>query len=221
MTTDQYAAKLLNRPLSKAWQATDDIKRAALSGAVETAVGTIGASFDFWFAIGVDSDVTIADQNQYQLKGNNSNARDIINIRYGDDEKLLNKIDIQAADRKYSENDRPATVDEWMVIGEQGGFPLVELIGTPVDAGETILYRFRKKNLATDVIPNEFAKVVFLLAEAELFQSTFDNNLERKAEKALNWMIDKYERGGGEESPAPVGQAIVNENRRRKTGGIG
>lgn len=221
MTSDQYVDKLIKRPLSNKWNASEDVMRSALTGAVETAVGRIASAYDFPFVIGVTSIVTIADEDEYNLKGDNSNARDIINIRYGSDNKLLDKIDKEAADRKYSEADALTTVEEWIHIGEKNNFPLIQLIGIPLVAGTVILYRFRKKNILPNAIPNDFGWVVMLVAEAELFQSTLDNNLQRKAEKAINSMIDDYTRGGGEESPAPQDQEMISQNRRRKLGGIG
>jgi hypothetical protein len=240
MTEAQYISAVSSRPTVMQWKADDTKKQEAVAA---TALGTFSrlvALYPWPFATARATRASVANVSEYALRGNQDDAASIVNIKWGDGKKVLEKWDENAYDEMISEaasvnsdgstdmtliNDAPTL---WVPYGEESGFPRVKIHGTPTTV-QTMYYRFYKKSLKLDIWPEQWRMVLILNIEADLFGSgaPFNSEMEyrgdpgyasRKAEEVLNDMIAQYERAGGEESPVPLGRAI--KARFRRWGGL-
>ncbi|MFH1740221.1 MAG: hypothetical protein ABIH23_14530 [bacterium] len=243
MTEAEYISAVLARPPVMQWKADDGKKRDAIKPSAGATFARLVSLFPWPFATGRATEPTVADQSEYTLKGNASDAASIVNIKYGTGKKLLERWDENALDDMISDasttNDDGSTettnITEiprlWVPYGEENTFPRVKIHGTPTTV-QTMYYRYFKKNLEMVIWPDQWRMVLFLNIEADLFGSgaPFNSDLEYrsdphyfndKAEEVLNDMIAQYERTGGEESPAPLGRAMrARFTRRSNQGGF-
>jgi len=181
----------------------------------------------------------VANQAAYTLRGNNSDCGSIVSVKYGTGKKLLEKWDENRYDEMLSSLSSTnedgstetsvieATPKLWFPLGEENKFPRIQIYGTPGTAGEPIYYRYYKNDLKFDLWPDQWAMVLILGIESDLFSSGAPFNSEteyhssdpswfsRTAENILGKMIAQYERGGGEDSPVPLGRKMRERNRRR------
>lgn len=228
MTKQEYTNVILARPAGQAWKGSATEKKKAVAVTIDTALNTIIVAFDFPFVLDQKIDeTTVADQADYVLKGNNSDARDIMSITFGSDNNLLDKKSTQEHDDWISgQSVIPTDTGYWVPLGERQGFPLIKFVGTP--SGETdFSYRYRKKNMDVDEFPDVWSGVLIAQVEAELFGSagmaSSEKNFRtadpalfmRTAEKKLMDMIDDYSREAGDQQNYPADLRTRNKNRRR------
>lgn len=228
MDKQGYTDVIIKRPASQAWAAEPTEKKDAIEATLDTALNTIIVAFDFPFVLDQKVDeITVADQAEYVLKGNNSDGRDIMSITFGSDNNLLDKKTTQEHDDWISGlSTLPADTGYWVPLGERQGFPLIMFIGTP--SGETTFsYRYRKKNIRVSEFPDVWSGVLIAQVEAELFGSagmaSSEKNFRtadpalfmRTAEKKLMDMIDDYSREAGDQQNYPADLRTRNKNRRR------
>ena len=181
----------------------DDQKSAAIQAYAQAAVDRVAMRHDFNFAIGETTDATVASQSDYTLHGNQDDCREIINVRYGDDDELLDKYEGVQYDVDLGLFNAPTTPQLWYEIQAVNGFPTIRIVGTPTTV-ETLKYRFRRKNIPIAEYPEEWGFVLadFVLAMiADIFKSkdgqTVTYDFWGVAEKSMREMINGYRREGG------------------------
>lgn len=228
MEQQQYENIVLRRPACRVWQDTETEKRKAVAEALKLSLTKIcRSSEEFMFTWGRDTVSSVADQSEYLLTGADSDARSIVNVRFGITENLLAKKTVIERDDYLSGRARPTTVAFWTPIEEQGGFPLIELVGTPAGF-ESIQYRYVKKTVRMPEFPDGYRDVLVAMAESQLFgtvgvvvqnvhyiRTTDPLHFDRRAEKELSDMIDAYETSSGQEDAAPFSKSYRATNRRR------
>jgi len=199
-------------PAIKALSPDEGGKRNALVVLLPEVKKRVLYSYDWYFAIDEADSLSVADQAEYTLKGNNNDCRDIINIRFGSSATSLSLLDKRSG----------IDLDEWLTGRSQSGvaiwtpsglsheFPKIKLIGTPGYSDYIIRYRYRKSNVADSDIPIDFSYLMISGLVARLlpaYEPIFD--------KDLKTMIDHYSYGGGEDNPVKQDPLVVHRNNRR------
>lgn len=233
MTQQGFIDIILSRPACQAWEASNASKKQAAGSAVDMAMAQILVAHDFPFTMDEATETGVGDQATYTLKGNHSDCREVIRIRWGSKSTLLTRL----TKKEYYEmisgrSTVPSTVNVWVQIGVDNGFPEITVDGTPAEDGDTIYYEYRLSQMKIARFPEIWSWVVVAMAEAELFGTSGMASTERhfrtanpilftrKGKDALLNMIDDYTRKGGQESPAPISNWWKRKNQRRsKLGG--
>lgn len=186
-----------------------DDKRSSIEALFESVQKDILISFDWPFAIKEATENSVEGQASYQLKGEDDDARQIINLRFGSDNKLLDKRRLVDMD-EYLEGRTISSVTFWIEDGFFDGFPKVRLVSSPTSTGETITYRYRAKEIALSSFPSEFEQAFIYGIAAVIAPSylVFFN-------KALDRLIDSYNYGGGEDDQVKQDPVIIYKNNRR------
>lgn len=228
MERQEYIDAVISRPAAQAWQADAPEKKKAVEASIDIALNRVLTAFDFPFVVDNASGTTEANVADYVLKGNNSNARDIISIRFGSDNNLMDEKSLLEHDDWMSgQSTTPSTTGYWVQIGEQQGFPLIHFVGTP--SGETTFnYRYRIKELDIANFPKVWHGVIIALIESELFGSAGVASSEKQfrsanpalfveiADRRLAQMIDDYSKHGGDvDQNYPTDLRWRKKNRRR------
>lgn len=188
-----------------------DDKRKAAEALFNSVKNDILITYDWPFAIYEATESTVADQASYLLKGAESDCRDIINVRYGDDDILLDKrrrVDMD----EYLDGRTISSVLFWMDDGYLDDYPKIKLVGTPSTAGETIRYRYRPKDVPLTRFPEQFEKA-FILGIATGIVPSYNGLFN----KALDRLIDNFDVGGGEDDQVKQDYLVVHRNNRRST----
>ncbi len=218
MTSGDFLELMLNLPRIVAWKAAKTPKQKLIRLISKSAADRIAADYDFDFVIG-EGEETATDTNDYTLKGNSSDCRDVINVRYGDNSLLLNKWTREEVDDFLSNTttvsgSTTSTVSPtyFFVSSIENGFPRITIGGT-VAAGQSIKYRYRRKNIKIREFPDEFLDVLQEETLSGIFPS--DLALRSAAERSRGQMIDDYNKRGGQDQRPPMSAAWRAKNRRR------
>lgn len=185
-----------------------DDKRKSCESLFESVISDILITYDWPFAIKESTEDSVADQASYQLRGDDD-CRQVINIRFGDDEILLDKRRLVDMD-EYSDGRTFSSELFWVEDGFFDGFPKVKIIDTPDASGDAILYRYRAKNIELSSFPDQFEKAfIYGIASAiePQFLPLFNKSLDR--------LIDNYSYGGGEDDVMKQDPLVVYRNNRR------
>ena len=228
MTKQDFIDIIISRPACQAWEGEVASKKKAVGGAVDMAMAQILLAYDFPFTMDEATETGVADQATYTLKGNNSDCREVIRIRWGSTSTLLTQYTTKEYYQLTSgRSSVPSTVNLWYVAGVDNGFPEISVDGTPAEDGDTIKYEYRRSQMKVASFPEVWAWVVVAMAEAELFGTSGMASTEkhfrtadpvlfrRKGKDALSDMIDDYSRKGGQESPPPISNWWKRQNQRR------
>ena len=182
----------------------DAEKTKAITEYARTAIDRIAMRKDFNFAVGTASTVTVASQSDYTLKGNQDDCREVINIVYGSDAVLLDKVEGVQWDVDIELFESPSTPSVWYELQLDNGFPQVKIIATPSVADETLAYRYRRKNIPIEEFPDEWAFVlvdVIMMTLADVFKDKDERlvmyDFEGKAERSIRDMVNNYRKEGG------------------------
>ncbi len=176
----------------------------------------VATRFDWDFVCDVADETTVANQADYTLAGNNKDCRDIINIRYKGagtaSLTLLTKYRPVDMDERLSGADpNTGEVVAWIVKGRSSnGYPIVTFSASPGSAGDTIRYRYRKRNISMGDFSDEFAPVLQYSLIAKMTPS-----YAAIAERELQFMVDRYAAPGGEANPAQLDAQLQLRNRER------
>lgn len=228
MKQQDFIDIIISRPACSAWEATNASKKKAAGSAVDMAMAQILVAHDFPFTMDEATATGVGNQNTYTLRGNNSDCREVIRIRWGSTSTLLT----QYTKKEYYEltsgrSTVPSTVNLWYLVGVDNGFPEISVDGTPAEDGDTITYEYRLSQMNIERFPKIWAWVVVAMAEAELFGTSGMASTEKhfrtanpvlftqKGKDALTKMIDDYSRKGGQESPRPDSAWWKYRNRLR------
>lgn len=211
MTHSEYVDSLLLSPvLYKKEGESIEVIRDRINSVIPRAINRIISRSDFHFACGETSVVTVADQSDYECPGAEDDARDLINVRYGDDLVLLEKWSATDMDDLLSWISTPTSVKAWVRIPNMSdrNIPKIRLVGTPDTAGYTIQYRYRVKDIAFADFPMEWLHVL----DEAIFKTL---QLENTFEREISLMIDHYSKGSGGAQPVRFGELTKNRNIER------
>jgi hypothetical protein len=233
----EYVAVIIGRPSCQAWTAPADQKEKIIRDAVDSAMGQIlGEGRQFPFAVGVKEMATEVGEPLYTVEGNWADCGEVLSVRYGTDKKLLNLVDadqLEAYESTLGDDDDSTTaatttdVTAWCVIGTEGEFPVVRIIGAP-DIVTTLYFRYRRTNMPVEEFPRNWRHVLTAGVEAELFGavgSIYQKsalgltvqgrvNYDARFRERLSLMVDAYQRGKADESPSSMDSKWREANRR-------
>lgn len=185
-----------------------DVNKMVLS-TLDSAVKEIVLAYDWNFAYDEATTTSVADQADYTFEGNNSDCRDIINIRWGDSETVLDELNFLQDDRR-TEGTEGSNVYGYILFKREDNFPVVTIRGTP-DSAETIKYRYRRKDITLAELPDSFD-----IAVVDQILKRWDRGWELAAETSLNKLIARYKIGGDRHETIRMNPAIEDGNFRRK-----
>ena len=209
MTEQQIVDVVIYQPTIRAMQGEDNEKRRSIETIIPMVTDEISVSYDWDFVLAKAVETSVANQPDYVLKGNNRDCRDIINIRFGDNNKLLNKRDAVDLD-EYLDGRTISTVMIWTPIARKFGFPQIKLTDAPDSSTDDITYRYRRKDVPLSEFPDEFLYVFISGVMKNMvpqFRGLFKDD--------INNMIRRYSGEGGEDDPAKQDPLIVYRNNRR------
>lgn len=219
MNSGDFLTMMLNLPRIVAWGGAKNQKEKLIKLMSEIAANRIAAAYDFDFVMDEAEETAVVDTQTYTLKGNSSDCRDVINVRYGDNSLLLNKwtsteVDDFLSNTTTRSGSTTSTVSPtyFFVSGIENGFPRITIGGT-IAAGQTIKYRYRRKNITIHEFPDEFLDVLQEETLSGIFPGDF--GLRGAAERSLGQMIDDYNKRGGQDQRPPMSASWRAKNRRR------
>ena len=207
MTESQIVDMVLVLPAVGSIELPVDQKRAALKAFVSLAINEVVTAYDWDFAIDEATEASVADQADYTLEGNDSDCRDIINIKY--DGELMEKMR-QVAWDEYIAGRTHSGVNTWILTAPVNGYPTITIKTTPSTSDEDITYRYRRMSVPIQDIPDTFKPVlVSALAKrvAPEYTTIYEDDLEE--------MINRYAYGGGESDRIKQDPRVVRKNNRR------
>lgn len=203
-------------PAMKDAPGDDGDKQVLLDNFLDMAVDDVVMCHDWDFVMGVEDETTVADQALYVLKGDAAmlDCRQIFSIRYGsgttDDEfDLLERIEPGDLDRKLS-GTAVSGVTYWMPEGRVDDYPQVKLVEACDDADHTLRYRYWRKGITYEMLPEGFGGVVF---DGLKFQLGLLSDAQWDARKGQ--MIAQYRRPGNEDRVVMNDLDTVSRNRAR------
>lgn len=173
---------------------------------VPSVINEVALSHEWDFLIQETSTTSVADQATYTLSGLTNNCLRVATVKYGDDEDLLTYITQPALDDKLTRT-TITTVTYWVPYGRKGGSPVIKIVDTPEDSGETILYRYWRSNVGI----GEFSAVFDYLLEVALTKRLV-TGYSALFDKVLAMTINDYERSGGGTDITVLDERIIDEN---------
>lgn len=212
MTITEYVDSFLISPALFKKGENIEVVRNRILGVIPRAINRIISRHDFHFACGevVVDGGTVADESDYECPGANDDARDIINVRYGDDLDLLEPWSVTDMDTLVTWNDTFDTVFAWVRVPNMSdrNVPMIRLFGTPDTASEVIKYRYRIKDIGFGEYPQEWLSV---LDEAIFKSLQMPNDFEGEILKMKKY----YSGGSGGSQPVRMGTHRKNRNIER------
>jgi len=213
MTTQEIVRLIEIVPVVRAIEMPADEKKKAINGYLPIAVAEVSvASEDFDFAISEAdfSGGSVADQANYVLRGEGArDCREIINIRYGDDYGLLDKMRQVDVDEWLTNRTHTSTTI-WVPHGRIDNYPRIKLVAAPDSSGENIRYRYFKKNIMINDFPDTFIYVIISGVVKRLipaYVAVFNDDLAT--------MINNYTTTGGADNPAKRDPEVTRRNNSR------
>lgn len=207
MTQSDYVDSLLISPALVRKGENIEVVRNRILNIIPRAINRIISRHDFHFACGETtvSGGTVVDQSDYECPGADDDARDLINVRYGDDLDLLEKWSATDMDDLLTWLGTQTSIKAWVRIPNMTdrNVPKIRLVATPDTAAETIKYRYRIKDISFVEYPDEWLHV---LDEAIFISLQMPNNFDREMLK----MIDHYSKEGGGAQPVRLGPERKN-----------
>lgn len=164
-----------------------------IDAVMEPLLDKIATVYDWDFVMKEYSSVTtVADTASYTISGSNYDLRDIVNVRYGSDKKVLSQIRALEADDLLSDGNTLGSVQAWYQYGSDAkGYPIITLVDTPDTTGDALYIRYRKKDISLDDFPDSFSHVFVDGILGYLSDSKY-----LRFERSLKQMIKRYRVGG-------------------------
>lgn len=188
----------------------DDLRKGAVK-LLPLAISELAQYRDWDFACEVHdhSGGSVAEIAEYTLIGENDDCQNVVNIRYGDDLKLLDKRDPTHMDwlqsgRTYT------TVMYWVLESRSNSFPVVRLIDAPSSTENTIKYRYWRNNVGIEDIPEDFAFVLELTLAKKMAPLYYTEWRD-----AMHEMVRRYTSAGGSDRPGQSDPVITRANNER------
>lgn len=176
---------------------------------IDPVLSEISVAHDFDFVLGEYSTLsTTAGAASYTIFGSDNDCRDVINVRYGDNDLLLTRYRATEVDAIKSEGQDPSSVFGWYTFARSSeGFPIIILVNTPSESGKTLHVRYRKKVIQLSQFPNDFSYIITVGVLSYLRPASrplFD--------KLLKKMVMRYKAGGRDTDRTPISPELVRYN---------
>lgn len=215
MTLDDFKLMILNDPIVFAIDGMDaDIKAKQVDRYLDLVISEASLDYPYDFAMDTADKTTVADQEEYECKGNTNDCRQVYNVRYstdGVDWELLTKKRPEDMDSYITDYGSPSDVSYWVPTDRSSKFPTIRIVDAPENADETLRYRYWRNNITFDQWPADF---LFVLYDGVL--SKFNRNLRGDYERSRIRMVSGYEITGGESNPAPPDPLWASRSRSRE-----
>ena len=229
MTTDEVTVIVQALPTARSigddayWQQT-------VPAMLNAILDEIASAYDWDFVMAeYGTEVTVASQADYDIRGAKNELRDIMSIRLGSAKTVLAKLRTLDADNARSGGGTFGGVKAWYSATlTNDGFPVVTLIDTPSVAGTALWIRYRTKTPQIHNFPDSFANVITLgvmawvsdgiaLSGQNMMNSRHQGqfNAGHRYQQALKNMIARYRTGGSDIDLAGVDPHITLANKRR------
>jgi hypothetical protein len=192
---------------------TVGISRSECDTIVRSLIDKIGSEIvdahDWDFKFDQATENTIANTAEYALKGNDNDAYDVVNIQYGDNDPVLEKLNVLETDRRAGDKDESG-VYGWTQYGRSDdGFPQIQFVNTPTEVVQ-FHYRYRKL-VAASALDSRFDALLQTGVLSELlpeYRPLFERGLAK--------VIDAYAPGGDEYETVRMSPTVEQGNIRRK-----
>lgn len=189
------------------------VKDARVS--LQAVVDVIATAHDFDFTVDTATESVVVNQVEYTLEGNDTDCRDVINVRFGDggsDDPVLDRKDYLEQDRRLGTGETESPdMSSYIVYGaSEDGFPKITLNANPTDASKILTYRYRKSKITISNIPDEF-KMVTIDGLTSMFIPAFAAAFD----VSLNNMVMRHKVGGDDYSTVRRDPKIESGNVRR------
>jgi hypothetical protein len=183
----------------------------ALKGRIPSVINEVASVYEWDFAIKEATETTVANQDEYTLKGDSKrDALNISSIRYGSSKRLLDKKTVVAMDKTEARH-TIGFPSFWTQAGRDNRYPKIRIISTPLDSTTTMTYRYWRNNVGLDEFPPPFD---YFLSIA-LAKRMLPNMRQGIYDKALSDTIDMYDRGAGEVDVTVQDSSVITQNYRR------
>jgi len=188
-------------------------KKNAITMYINVAVNEVATSHSWDFSTDEKATATVANQQEYTLRGKTNNCYNIINVRLGTynvDEVELTKLSPLTKDTFLSDRTISGT-GYWSPNGRHSGFPKIKLYDTPTTV-KTMTYRYVRNDVGLGEIPDQFKHVIMSCVIKRMVPGFY-----KQYEKDINRMISQYDVGGHEPLIAkkdPTDKARNNERAR-------
>jgi len=195
---------------------TDSEKRDAIESEIPFVLAECASIYPFpWLTKTTTfTGGTTSGTADYELSGASQDCSQVLTVLYDDDETFLEFYEQADIDRLRSSVGLTTEVVAWTVKGEQNGFPLITLIGTPDESSIQIKYRYwvDPDKVIVESWPNKWA---FLLKRYLI--ASFFPDLTDVAENAMARAINAHNKGGGKVRRIIQDSAVIQQNIIRNT----
>lgn len=215
MNVEDFIQMVINDPVVFALKMEPDIKEKQARLYLDIVLKQAALDYPYDFAMDTADLTTVVDTAEYTCKGNNSDCRQVYNVRYSVDGEyyyLLTKREKEDLDRYQSENGMVSDVLYWSPGTPDDKFPVIVVTDAPDTAGYTLRYRYWRNNLEFGEWPQDF---LFVLRDGIV--ANFNKDFIGQYERSRQEMVEKYEITGGEDNPAPLDPVLRAMNRRRES----
>lgn len=188
---------------------TDTELTAMISEHKESAVYEVALAYEWDFLIRETTNVTVADQFDYVLKGDDENCLQVADVKYDTGETLLTKK-THAWMNDFLTRNNISSPTYWLDNGRDAGFPEIRIVATPTDGDIQLKYRFWIKEITLSMFPDLFKSLLESAIAKHLiptYASVFVDDLARA--------ISGYTRSAGGTDIAVLDPVITKGNQRR------
>ena len=155
-----------------------------------------------------ESVVSVADQHDYSIRGDDNDCRDVVAIWYDDADKKLIKYWQDDMDDILAASQNPGGVFGWtQAETDDDGYPVVSLYNAPAASGTKIRARYLKTEVILKDFPAGFLYVIALGILSWVFPGR-----RRSFERAMKKIVRKYRRGGKDLHQTPINPRAVRAN---------
>lgn len=195
---------------------TDEQKRDALRAEIPLVLSKLGSAYPFPWLIKTTtfSGGTTSGTADYKIQGENQDCAQVLTVMYGSDEVFLEFYEQADIDRLASQVGITTEVVAWTVKGEQDGFPLITIIGTPSETGAQIKYRYWVDG---DKLPFEKWPDKWLFVVKSELISRFVPQLTQIARDDFAGMLNAHNKGGSKVRRIIQDSTVIANNLRRNT----
>ena len=220
MTEKELVTMIMESPEFKVVYEGAKLEPRQAEKAVETrypvVLAQVSNEYPWKWAIGIDDELTVANQSDYTLEGaGGKDCEDIINIRFATSStptsfKVLGEMSSVEMDH-YDEDHAMSSPEKWILLRyDKDRFPVFRLFDSPASTGDTLRYRYRRRNVGITAFPPPFDEV-FRLAMMAQFMPSYVRRYVAEIAK----MVKRHDPELGSEDMARLGKHLEARNRSR------
>lgn len=195
---------------------TDEQKRAALTAEIPLVMSKLSSAYPFPWLVKTTTFTggTTSGTADYKLSGDNQDCSQVLTILYDTSETFLEFYDQADIDRLKTSVGITTEVVAWTVKGEQDGFPLITIIGTPSASATQLKYRYWVDG---DKFPFEKWPDKWLFVVKSELISRFVPALTPVARDDFAGMINTHNKGGSKVRRIIQDSTVISNNLRRNS----